>query len=221
MPDPRIDELSMPGPGTSGRIAAPCLFRGRTATLAVVIAGALGLGGCSTLGMSSETGGSSTTSSFGEFFRNSSSTQPLPPAPPSNEDIECPQVEILDGGSAIRVDGGGSVRHQLSLGQTARECRLVGNEISVKIGIEGRALLGPSGSPGTFAAPVRFVIKRGDKVMVSRLQRTTVTIPAGETGASFIMIEDNLLVPKSGEEMTIVVGFDPNGRAETPRRKRG
>jgi hypothetical protein len=97
----------------------------------------------------------------------------------------------------------------------------VGNEISVKIGIEGRALLGPSGSPGTFAAPVRFVIKRGDKVMVSRLQRTTVTIPAGETGASFIMIEDNLLVPKSGEEMTIVVGFDPNGRAETPRRKRG
>jgi hypothetical protein len=189
-------------------------------SLALALAGALGLGGCSTLGLNSETGGSSTTSSFGEFFRNSSSTQPLPPALPNDEDIECPQVEILDGGSAIRVDGGGSVRHQLSLGQTARECRLVGNEISVKIGIEGRALLGPSGSPGTFAAPVRFVIKRGDKVMVSRLQRTTVTIPAGETGAGFIMIEDNLLVPKSGEEMTIVVGFDPNGRAETPRKRR-
>jgi hypothetical protein len=210
MPDPKVADLSTPFRTSPRR---------RAGTLALVLAGALGLGGCSTLGLSSETG-SSSTSSFGEFFRNSSSTQPQPQAPPSEGDVECPQVEILDGGSAIRVDGGGSVRHQLSLGQTARECRLVGNQISVKIGVEGRALLGPSGTPGTYAAPVRFVIKRGDKVMVSRLQRTTVTIPSGETSAGFIMIEDNLLVPKDGEEMTIVVGFDPNGRAEAPRKRR-
>jgi hypothetical protein len=217
MRHPSLEIPSKPFSAAFGSAACPLARKG--AALALVLAGALGLGGCSTLGLSSETGGSS-TSSFGEFFRNSSSTQPLPQAPPSEGDIECPQVEILDGGSAIRVDGGGSVRHQLSLGQTARECRLVGNQISVKIGVEGRALLGPSGTPGTYAAPVRFVIKRGDKVMVSRLQRTTVTIPSGETSAGFIMIEDNLLVPKDGEEMTIVVGFDPNGRAETPRKRR-
>ncbi len=201
--------------------------RMRRPALAAVAATALALGGCSTLGLDSDrsvtpTTASSSTSSFSEFFRNSSSTVPLPPAPANDGDVECPQVEILDGGAAIRVEGGGSVRHQLSLGETARECRLVGNQIAIKIGVEGRALLGPSGSPGTFAAPVRFVIKRGDKVLVSKLQRQSVTIPAGQAGASFVMIEDNLLVPKDGEEMSIIIGFDPTGRAaEAPRRKRG
>lgn len=192
----------------------------RAAGVVLALAASFGLSACTSFGFGEDPESNpSSPSSISNFFRNSSSTQPLPEAPPSNEDIECPQVEILDGGAAIRVEGGGSVRHQLSLGQTARECQLVGNNISVKIGVEGRALLGPSGSPGTFAAPVRFVIKRGDKVMVSRLQRTSVTIPAGQTSAAFIMIEDNLLVPKDGEEMTIVIGFDPNGRAE-PQRQR-
>lgn len=212
---------SQPDQIHTGHVLAGAARAARRASVVLLLVGATGLGGCTSLGMGSDMGETSMSSStFGEFFRNSSSTQPLPQAPPSDGDIECPQVEILDGGAAIRVEGGGSVRHQLSLGQTARECRLVGNQISVKVGVEGRALLGPSGSPGTFAAPVRFVIKRGDKVMVSRLQRTSVTIPAGDTSAGFIMIEDNLLVPKDGEEMTIIIGFDPNGRAEAPRKRR-
>ncbi len=137
------------------------------------------------------------------------------------EDIECPMVEVLDGGAALRTESGGTVRSQLSMGQTARECTLVGNQISIKIGVEGLALLGPTGTPGTFSAPVRFVAKRGDKVVASRFQRTSVTIPPGQAQASFIVVEDNILVPVDGPELTLIVGFDAQGRAaETPRKKR-
>ncbi|MHB2166969.1 hypothetical protein [Alsobacter sp. R-9] len=196
----------------------------RPAAVLILVA-ATGLAGCSSLGLGSDdrapatSTASSSSSSFTEFFRNGGSTTP-PPALPENTDVECPQVEILDGGAAIRVEGGGAVRHQLSLGQTARECRVVGNQISIRVGVEGRALLGPSGSPGTFPAPVRFVVKRGEKVVASKLQRPSVTIPAGDTQASFVVIEEGLLVPKEGEEMAIIVGFDPKGTAvEAPRRK--
>jgi hypothetical protein len=80
-------------------------------SLALVLAGALGLGGCSTLGLGSEAGGSSTTSSFGEFFRNSSSTQPLPPALPNDlidmeplPDTELPPVQTAEAPAAPAGD---------------------------------------------------------------------------------------------------------------------
>ena len=90
-------------------------------------------------------------------------------------------------------------------------------------GRRGRVLLGPAGSPGTFTAPVRVVIKRGDKVLVSRLQRATATVPSGDVQARFVVIEDNMIVPRQGEELSISVGLDPSGRGgDAPRkRKRG
>ncbi|WP_293859382.1 hypothetical protein [uncultured Alsobacter sp.] len=186
------------------------------------------LGGCSTLGLGSDepratVASSSGTSSFSEFFRNGGSTVP-PPAAPVDDDFECPSVEILDGGAAMRQVGGSDVRNQVSLGEVARECRAQpGGQIAIKVGVEGRVLLGPAGSPGTFTAPVRVVIKRGDKVLVSRLQRATATVPSGDVQARFVVIEDNMIVPRQGEELSISVGLDPSGRGgDAPRkRKRG
>jgi hypothetical protein len=183
------------------------------------------LGGCSTLGLGSDgpqaASASSSSSSFAEFFRNGSSTTPAATAP-QDDDFECPAVEILDGGASVRQEGGGSVRSQISMGQVARECRPQGaGQIAIKVGVEGRVLLGPSGSPGTYGTPVRFVIKRGDTVLVSRVQRGAATIPAGDTQATFVVIEDNMVVPRTGDELSISVGFDPTGRAgQAPRKPR-
>lgn len=196
--------------------------------LVLAIAAGL-LGGCSTLGLGGSdeprapTTSASSGSSFSEFFRNGGSTVPPPPAP-VDDDFECPAVEILDGGAAMRQVAGSDVRNQISLGQVARECRPAGpGQIAIKVGVEGRVLLGPAGSPGAFSAPVRIVIKRGDKVVASRLQRASATIASGDTQAAFVVVEDNMVVPRTGDELSIWVGLDPTGRGgEAPRkRKRG
>jgi hypothetical protein len=182
------------------------------------------LGGCNMFGSDSRTVATSAPpedSTLKNFFKYGSSTPPAVTPMVIEDDFVCPEVEILDGAAAWRQEAGGAVRSQISIGQTARECVINGNMVTIKVGVEGRALLGTAGSPGTFTAPVRFVIKSGDKVLVSRLQRKSVTIPAGDTQAPFVMVEEGMTVPKDAD-LTLLVGLDPNGRAEpVARKKRG
>lgn len=192
---------------------------------ASVLASAVLLAGCSTFGDRSDAAAPAAPSapsggsSFMNLFKYGSTT-----APPVKEmeivdySFTCPEVDIIEGGAALRQMAGGTIRSQLTIGQTARECRVNGDQVTIKVGLEGRALLGTGGSPGTYAAPIRIVIKNGDKVLVSRLVRQSVTIPSNDTQASFMVIEDNMVVPKG--DLNILVGFDPNGRAAEPARKR-
>lgn len=180
-------------------------------------------GGCMSTGTSSSQsaapGGSD--NSFLNVFKYGGLTKPEP-MKEEDEEIECPSVQILEGTAALRAESGGGVRHQFSVVQTARECRAEGGNIVIKMGVEGRALLGPSGSPGSFTVPVRFVAKRGDKIIASKLQRQSVTIPSGETQASFVAIEEGMTIPKAGAgELELFVGLDASGgAAEKPVRKK-
>lgn len=190
--------------------------------VACVLASAAVLGGCSTFGDSagsSAPAASSGGNSFTNLFKFGSTT-----APPVQEmqildfSFTCPDVDIIEGGAALRQMAGGTIRSQLTIGQTARECRVNGEQVTIKVGLEGRALLGSGGSPGTYSAPIRIVIKDGDKVLASRLVRQSVTIPPNDSQATFTVIEDNMVVPKG--DLSILVGFDPNGRGAEPVRKR-
>ncbi len=164
--------------------------------------------------------GSGSESSFINIFKYGGLTKPEP-MKDDEEEIECPALQILEGTAALRAESGAGVRHQFSVVQTARECRGEGNTIVIKMGLEGRALLGASGSPGTFTVPVRFVAKRGDTVVASKLVRQSVTIPPGETNASFIAIEEGMVVPKDGAELELFAGLDASGgAAEKPQRKK-
>jgi hypothetical protein len=195
----------------------------RPVLTAIVLAGALA--GCVGSGASSSGSGASGNapsagSTLYNLFNYGGTTVPASAAA-EEEYFDCPSVEILDGTAALRQEAGGAVRYQLSLGQTARECRVSGSQVSLKIGVEGRALLGQAGSPGTFSVPVRFVVKRGEQVLMSRLQRQSVTIPPGDTQAAFAMVEENISVPKEGDgDLRILVGFDGAAKTE-PRAARG
>jgi hypothetical protein len=151
--------------------------------------------------------------------------------------LTCPEVEVQDGTSAVRVYAGADqsnadLRYQYGLGQTARECHQANGQLTIKVGVSGRVLIGPQGAPSTFTVPVRVVIRResDQKPAVSQLYRTTVTIPAGESGADFTIVSDDLTVPylheDSDADYTVLVGFDQSGgpekKAPSPkRRKRG
>jgi hypothetical protein len=189
----------------------------RLSSLAAAAAIAVVVSGCTTTG-DAPTAQPAAGSSLMNVFRYGGTTVP-PSRPDDEEEIDCPAVDVLNGMAAMRQEGGGTVRSQLSLGPTARECRRVNGQIVVKVGAEVRALLGPSGSPGTFSVPLRFVVKRNDKIVDNRLQRASITIPPNDTQATIVMIEDNLNASGEGD-LEILVGFDPTGRgAEAPRKR--
>ena len=49
-----------------------------------------------------------------------------------------------------------NLRYQVTIGGTARECRMEGGLVSIKVGMEGRVILGPEGSAGSVDVPLRF-----------------------------------------------------------------
>jgi hypothetical protein len=166
---------------------------------------------------------------LGAFFRNVFGPSSPPPAGLPVDDVPCPQVDVAEGGAALTAYGGGRVgqtnalRNQISLSHFARECRpQADGSVVVKVGVQGRALLGPAGSPGSFASPVHFTVKVGDRIIATRVQPVTVTVPAGQTQGTFTAIQDGLVVPKQdASEFEIEVGLGARAKKAPVRRARG
>jgi hypothetical protein len=186
---------------------------------ALAVLGLTALGGCGAPGE----GGSS----LGNMVLFAGTSVP-PPQKKALEDVYCPTVDIMEGGSAIQAFSGGRVgeqsglRSQIAISNLARECagQQDGSTL-VKIGVEGRALLGAGGTPGRYDVPVQIVVKNGSRVIANRSARTSVTIPAGDTQGSFTIIEDGIVIPAvDASAFEIEVGLG-NGGGAAARRKRG
>ena len=169
---------------------------------------AMALTGCNAT--SSEEGGGT----LRNFLLYGGATVPAAAAV-ATDDVYCPTVAVIDGGAAIQAYAGGrtgdaeALRSQIALGQLARECngRPDGSTV-VKVGIQGRALIGMGGRAGRFDVPVRIVVKRGNTVIANRVRRTAVTIPAGDTQADFVVVEDGIVVPaQNANDFEIEVGL--------------
>ncbi|KQT70887.1 hypothetical protein ASG51_11920 [Methylobacterium sp. Leaf465] len=152
----------------------------------------------------------------------------VPPSQPDDTDPPyCPTVAVPEGGAAIqsyagRAGDGTSLRHQVTIGRLARECaKLQDGSVSVKVGVEGQVLLGPVGKPGRFEAPVSISIKAGDKVVLSRVHRVPVTVPAGAAQGLFSFVEDNLVVPAAmARDYDIEVRLGAAPQKTAPRKKK-
>ena len=111
------------------------------------------------------------------------------------------------------------MRVQYSMGDVARECTNVrpDGSFTLKVGAEGRVLLGSAGSAGRYDVSVRFVVKDGERVVLSRVQRQSVQVPAGTAQGSFTMVEQGIQVPPGLKDIEIEVGFGAGGQ---PARRR-
>jgi hypothetical protein len=140
---------------------------------------------------------------------------------PSIPKIECPGMDIRPGASTLDITvrpdqtASGDLRYQLSLERSARECRVQDGAMSIKVGVQGYAVLGPFGTPGSVDVPLRYaVVREGPqpKVIVTKLKRIRATIAPGKTHAQFVDIEGGLSFPlPSNAELTayvVYVGFE-------------
>jgi hypothetical protein len=146
------------------------------------------------------------------------------PSTTGGPEVDCPGVDIRNGASTLNITAKGDgataadVRYQLSFGQTARECIVQGETLTMKVGVQGRAILGPLGGPGTVDVPLRYaVVREGPepKTIVTKFRRTSVTIGPNERHAQFVDIEEGLSFPlpstKDLEAYVVYVGFDEYG----------
>lgn len=170
-----------------------------------VLALTFGLGACSSFG-----GSSSTTSgdSGGNIFRNllvyGGTT--VPPSMALEKKIECPESVIRDGGAVLRNGKGQAVSSQLTIRTVVRECVEDGDGLIVKVGIEGLALIGAAGKPGTVGGPITITVDRDGKTLSTRATRASTTIGA-DGHAIFSIVEEGIKIPPGDGDTIIQVGF--------------
>ena len=173
----------------------------------------------------------SSSSSFSDRFNNlllgtpSTNVAEGGGAPPPPE-LDCPTVEIRQGASTFaqsaQESGSNalSLRFQASFVRTARECALRGANMTMKVGVQGRVIVGPAGISGPIALPMRLaVVKEGlePRTIWTKFYSVPVTMPPGQPNVLFTQIEEDLTVPmpssKDFDQYVIYVGFDPEGAA--------
>jgi len=183
------------------------------------------LAGCGGIGTLGETAASGAENTRLAIFGNPQAI-PAAQAPEDQPDLNCPSVGIMEGGASHRVGRPGSseVSHQASLVDVARECRFGPGQFTLKVGVQGRMLIGSLGKAGTFSVPVRIAVKRGDTVVATRVARVSATIPSGDTSVAFVHVEDNIVVPLGSgdpaDDYDVYIGFDSGGAGDPRRGKR-
>ena len=143
-----------------------------------------------------------------------------PPGPPPAESPSgCPFIEVLDGTGAQRVmanaqAGNQGLRYQYSIIEVARECHIANGQMTLKVGVTGRVLLGPSGTPGAFKVPLRIaIVDRADqKPALSKLYQIDASIPYGQDATPYSLVADSIVLPmgsvKTAAGYSIKVGID-------------
>jgi hypothetical protein len=182
-------------------------------------------------------GCSSATSSFSSIFGSSSATTGTATnanasaADQKPPDFDCPDVQVRQGASTLTASSDGAeqtamnLRYQVSIGTTARECKVNAGIVSIKVGMQGRVILGPQGSPGSVSVPVRYaVVQEGvdPKTIVTKLDRVEVTVPPDDPNVLFTHITEGLDFPMPRgaaiDTYVVYIGFDPLGAREIDRK---
>jgi len=128
---------------------------------------------------------------------------------------ECPPIKVRQGGEALFFYGKGKVgdphalNYQAVLDKQSRNCIASNGLITVKMGVVGRVLLGPSGTQAKVDVPIRFVVERDGVAMYSEKYEIPTTINPSSQSGEFVKVVENVAIPYTGgENITIWVGFD-------------
>jgi hypothetical protein len=188
------------------------------------------LTGCGSSGSSEPSGTSRSLSeiftggtSFAQAGKPAATTSGASDASPAEFDPnDCPTVDVRQGASTFAVNTAArnpedsALRYQGSFSQTARSCARNGNMLSIKLGVQGRLILGPAGTPGQVEVPLRFaLVQEGiqPKTVWTKFYQVPVMIGEGQPSVSFTHIVDDLTVPMPDkntlEAYIVYVGFDP------------
>ncbi|MEJ2624716.1 MAG: hypothetical protein P8Z80_09310 [Pseudolabrys sp.] len=197
----------------------------------------LGLGlllsGCGSTSLNSMTGGLLGSSSSDTGVPAAGAPGATGPQTAAEADLPCPDTGVLTGASTLIVgrgaDGGAptplDVRYQGSISRIDRECHVFAGMMHIKVGVEGRIVTGPAGSPGSINVPLRVaVVRQGIKpvTVATQLDEVPVTITSAVANTTFTHIYQDVSFPLPRPigvigDYKIFVGFDAIGAQKKKR----
>jgi hypothetical protein len=169
---------------------------------------------------------------FNQLF--GSKSQAVGEAPPAADgaELDCPVVKIRAGAStyAVATPGkqpvGNDLRYQATITRTARNCTRSSGQIIARIGIQGRVIAGPAGTPATVEIPLRVaVVQAGvhENVMATKVYRTTVSMTE-ESSVPFSLVGEDLAYSMppgaTSDSYVFYIGFDPQAVTPEPKSAR-
>jgi hypothetical protein len=167
------------------------------------------------------------------------SAAPNAPGTPMPLDFDCPSVQVRTGAATLTSSAtpgdtsATSLRYQVTIGNTARECRVgaAPGTVSLKVGMQGRVIVGPAGAGiPTIDVPVRFAVVHElveTKLITTKLEHIAVAIPPDSGNVLFSHVIEGLDFPiPRGNDLDnyiIYIGFDaanaePEPRKSSPKR---
>ncbi|MET3896958.1 hypothetical protein ABIB57_000882 [Devosia sp. UYZn731] len=127
----------------------------------------------------------------------------------------CPPIKVRTGTEAMFYYGNGKVgdprtlQYQGVIDKSTRNCVVSNGLITVQMGVEGRVLLGPTGTQTSVTVPIRFAVERDKQAIFSEKYQIPVAITPPAQAGNFIKVVQNVAIPYlGGEDITIWVGFD-------------
>ncbi|MGB7175612.1 MAG: hypothetical protein WBD33_02055 [Xanthobacteraceae bacterium] len=157
------------------------------------------------------------------FFSGASDKSPQSVAN-AQPDVGCPFIDIRQGASTLTLpppppDGSNEamgLKYQGSFVRAARECAVNNGQMVMKVGIQGRIIVGPAGGPGHVDVPLRMAVvdapSSGTKVITTKFIQIPVDVP-NEDGANFSHIEEGFSFPlptpvSELDNYVVYIGFD-------------
>jgi hypothetical protein len=215
---------------SSMRCAKPTQWldeRWRAQRCAAWLAAALVLSGCSTAPTSTDTPVTPLTSRFNSLFSGSGGPAAQAAAGGAMLDPgDCPNVDIRTGAGIYTINGKPpeaaptDVRYQLTLTQLARQCSVVGADLVMKVGVQGRIIIGAAGGPGPLDIPLRYAVVRegaAPKTITTKFKRLPADVQPGQANVLFSDVEESLSFPMPARaelaSYMVYVGFDEIGDA--------
>ena len=168
------------------------------------------------------------------FFSGATQKEPQP-VTNAQPNVECPFLDIRQGASTLTFpppppDGSNeamSLKYQGVFVRAARDCAVVSGQMVMRVGVQGRIVVGPAGGAGHIEVPVRIAVVSAPitapKTVVTKLIRIPVTIGANDANVDFTHIEEGLSFPmpsSSSDPYLVYIGFDPFGAAAADQAKK-
>ena len=168
------------------------------------------------------------------FFSGATQKEPQP-VTNAQPNVECPFLDIRQGASTLTFpppppDGSNeamSLKYQGIFVRAARDCAVVNGQMVMRVGVQGRIVVGPAGGAGQIDVPLRIAVVSAPitapKTVLTRLIRIPVTIGANDPNVDFTHIEEGLSFPmpsSSSDPYIVYIGFDPLGAAAQDQAKK-
>jgi hypothetical protein len=177
----------------------------------------------------------SITDRFKSLFGGGKSDEGAPSAPGEGQSetggLTCPDVKVRAGAStyAVAAPGkqaaGSDMRYQATITRTARDCNLSAGQITARVGIQGRVIVGPAGAPATVEIPLRVAVVQGgvnEKTITTTVVRTTVSMGEG-LSVPFSVVAEDIVYPAVSADINdsyiFYIGFDPQALKPEPKPK--